>query len=43
MAEGVDGFLPDKTRSSRIPPLGAEVTERVVARTLQDPPGETAH
>ena len=41
--EGVDGLLRDKTRPSRIPPLGAQVAERVVARTLQDPPGETTH
>jgi hypothetical protein len=31
------------TRPSRIPPLGSEVTERVVALTLQDPPGENTH
>jgi transposase len=41
--EGVDGLLRDKTRPSRIPPLKAEVTERVVALTLGDPPGETTH
>ena len=28
---GVDGLLRDKTRPSRIPPLGAKVAERVVA------------
>jgi hypothetical protein len=28
---------------SRIPPLGAEVAERVVALTQGDPPGETTH
>ena len=43
MAEGVEGLLRDRTRPSRIPPLGAEVAERVVARTLSDPPGETTH
>ena len=43
MAEGVDGLLRDKTRPSRIAPLGAEVAERVVALTLADPPGETTH
>ena len=43
MTEGVDGLLRDKTRPSRIPPLGPEVAERVVARTLADPPGETTH
>ena len=41
--EGVDGLLRDKTRPSRIPPLGPEVAERVVALTLADPPGETTH
>ena len=41
--QGVDGLLRDKTRPSRIPPLGPEVAERVVARTLADPPGETTH
>ena len=43
MSEGVDGLLRDKTRPSRIPPLGAEVAERVVALTLADPPPETTH
>jgi transposase len=42
-AEGVDGLLRDKTRPSRIPVLGPEVVERVVALTLTDPPGETTH
>jgi Winged helix-turn helix len=41
MAEGVDGLLRDKTRPSRVPPLAAEVAERVVALTLTDPPAET--
>ena len=41
--EGCDGLLRDKTRPSRIPPLGAEVAERVVALTLTDPPAETTH
>jgi len=36
--DGVDGVLRDKTRPSRIPALSAEVAERVVARTLADPP-----
>ncbi len=39
----VDGLLRDKTRPSRIPALGPEVAERVVAMTLADPPGETTH
>jgi transposase len=42
-AEGVEGLLRDKTRPSRIPPLGPEAAERVVALTLADPPGETTH
>ena len=41
--EGFEGLLRDKTRPSRIPPLGPEVAERVVALTLADPPGETTH
>ena len=41
--KGVDGLLRDKTRPSRIPPLGPDVAERVVALTLKDPPGETTH
>ena len=36
MEEGYDGLLRDKTRPSRVPPLGAEVAERVVALTLTD-------
>jgi len=43
MAEGIDGLLRDKTRPSRIPPLGVDVAEEVVASTLQPPPGETTH
>ena len=43
MEEGVDGLLRDKTRPSRIPPLAAAVVDRVVALTLDDPPGETTH
>ena len=42
-AEGVEGLLRDKTRPSRIPPLGPQVAERVVTLTLDDPPGETTH
>ncbi|WP_419952166.1 IS630 family transposase [Methylobacterium sp.] len=41
--EGVDGLLRDKTRPARIPPLGPEVTARVVALTQGEPPGETTH
>jgi transposase len=43
MSAGADGLLRDKTRPSRIPPLGAQVADRVVALTLSDPPGETTH
>ena len=39
----LDGLLRDKTRPSRIKPLGAETAERVVALTLGEPPGETTH
>src|SRR6202162_442953 len=43
MDEGFEGLLRDKTRPSRIKPLGAEAAERVVALTLGEPPGETTH
>jgi transposase len=43
MAAGVDGLLRDKTRPSRVPPLSAEVVERVIALTRSDPPGEVTH
>ena len=43
MEEGVDGLLRDKTRPSRIPPLGPDVVERVAALTLTDPPVEATH
>ena len=43
MTDGVSGLMRDKTRPARIPPLGAEVEQHVVARTLLDPPGETTH
>jgi transposase len=43
MQEGVDGLLRDKTRPSRIKPLEPALTERVVHRTLADPPGEATH
>jgi transposase len=39
----VDGLLRDKTRPSRIPPLAPEIAERVVALTIEPPPGETTH
>ena len=44
MTEGVAGLLRDKTRPSRIAPLGRDVEEAVVQATLSDPPpGETTH
>jgi transposase len=43
MEEGFEGLLRDKTRPSRIKPLGPEASERVVALTLGEPPGETTH
>ena len=43
MTDGVAGLLRDKTRPSRIPPLGTAVEQHVVACTLSDPPGETTH
>jgi transposase len=43
MLEGTEGLLRDKTRPSRIPPLGPQVAERVIALTQKDPPGETTH
>ena len=43
MTEGLDGLLRDKTRPARIAPLGAEVEQAVVCRTLGPPPGERTH
>jgi len=43
LAEGVPGLLRDKTRPSRIPPLGTEVEARVVTATQTPPPGDTTH
>src|SRR4051812_40892383 len=42
-AEGVDGLLRDKTRPSRVPPLGQEVIDRVVALTATEPSHEATH
>lgn len=39
MQEGFEGLLRDRTRPSRIPPLGADVA----ALTQTDPPGEATH
>ena len=41
--EGVAGLWRDKTRPSRIPPLGPEVAERIVALTLAGPPSTASH
>ena len=43
MQQGFEGLLHDKTRRSRIPPLGAEVAARVVALRQTDPPAEATH
>jgi transposase len=43
MQEGYNGLLHDKTRPSRIPPLGLNISERVVTLTQTDPPAETTH
>jgi len=42
-AEGFEGLLRDKTRPSRIKPLGDDVAAWIVDLTLDDPPGETTH
>src|SRR5215204_6866858 len=42
-AEGVDGLLRDKTRPPRVPPLGQEVIDQVVALTASEPPHEATH
>src|SRR5882762_7609263 len=41
MQEGYDGLLRDKTRRSRIPPLGSNITERVVTLTQTAPPAHS--
>ena len=43
MHEGVDGLLRDKTRPSRIKPLGSDIAEQVVRLTLADPVDEATH
>src|SRR5271154_5529340 len=43
MRAGYDGLLRDKTRPSRIPPLGIDIAERVVMLTQTDPPAEAKH
>ena len=43
MEQGVEGLLRDKTRPSRIAPLGPQVAARVVKLTQEKPPGEATH
>ena len=43
MQAGYDGLLCDKTRPSRIRPLGSDIAERVIALTRTDPPVEATH
>ena len=43
MQEGYEGLLRDKTRPSRILPLGASIAERVIALSQTDPPAEATH
>ena len=43
MTDGVAGLLRDKTRPSRIPPLGAAVEARIVAATQAPPKGAATH
>ena len=43
MQAGHDALLRDKTRPSRIPPLGSGIAERVVTLTHTDPPAEATH
>jgi transposase len=42
-ATGMAGLWRDKTRPSRIPPLGREMAERVVSLTLAGPPPGATH
>ena len=43
MQEGHEGLLRDKTRPSRIPALGPNVAERVIALSQTEPPAEATH
>jgi len=43
MTAGYDSLLHDKTRPSRIPPLGSGIAERVVTPTQTAPPAEATH
>jgi|SRR5665213_3306811 transposase len=40
---GATGLWRDKTRPSRVPPLGPAVAERIVALTLAGPPAAASH
>ena len=42
-SEGFAGLIRDKTRPARVKPLAEEIVARVVALTLEAPPGETTH
>ena len=42
-SEGFEGLLRDKTRPSRIAKLASSIAERVVALTMEEPPGEVTH
>ena len=42
-SEGFEGLLRDKTRPSRIAKLDPSIAERLVALTMEAPPGETTH
>jgi hypothetical protein len=42
-SEGFEGLPRDRTRPSRIPKLDPSIAERVVALTMEAPPGETTH
>src|SRR5258708_4355400 len=43
MEAGYDSLLHDKTRPSRIPPLGSGITKRVVTLTQTAPPTQATH
>ena len=43
MSAGVEGLLCDKTRPARLPKIADETTQRVVAMTLDAPPGGRTH
>jgi transposase len=43
MQEGFEGLLRDRTRPPRKKPLDAELIERVVSLTAQEPPAEATH